>query len=70
MNKLLKILKTAFVVIFAFIVTGCNKDEQAPTKDAFIVDRFNLVPDSNSQSVIQQRIEAAVNNSIKLFFQR
>lgn len=32
------------------------------TKDAYVVDRFNLVPDSNAQNVIQQRIESAVNN--------
>lgn len=38
------------------------EDQLSATKDAYIVDRFNLVPDSNSQSVIQQRIESAVNN--------
>ena len=38
------------------------ENQLSATKDAYVVDRFNLVPDSNSQSIIQQRIEAAVNN--------
>ena len=59
MNKLLKILKTAFVVIFAFIVTGCNKDEQAPTKDAYIVT-FN----SNGGSEIAE-VEVKAGDYLK-----
>ena len=45
------------MVIFAFIVTGCNKDEQAPTKDAYIVT-FN----SNGGSEIAEvEVKAGVS---------
>ena len=40
MKRLVKILKTVFVVLFVFILTGCKGDEEATTKDAYIVS-FN-----------------------------